>query len=265
METDTDIAVAKDPTQTAEVQIVVTGRNVEVPDHYREHVAEKLARLERYDGKLFSIDVELFHEPNPRQSHTCQRIELTCKSRGPVIRSEACASDFYTALDKAVAKLEARLRRAADRRRVHRGRRTPISVAAATAGLRSPLADSAGSNGAGPLSGDILGALPRQRTGDSPVGGLNGWSGHATPGDWESFEESLRAEYAHELDADGSAPGRVIRQKEHSAKPMTVDQALFEMELVGHDFYLFSDVDTGRASVVYRRKGYHYGVISLEG
>ena len=117
------------------MDIVVKGRNVEVPDHYRVHVAEKLAKIERYDHKLIRVDVELFHERNPRQSDNCQRVEITCVSRGPVIRAEACTNDFYSALDAAIAKLDTRLRRAADRRRVHRGRHAPISVAAATAGL----------------------------------------------------------------------------------------------------------------------------------
>ncbi|MGW8643022.1 ribosome hibernation-promoting factor, HPF/YfiA family [Micromonospora chalcea] len=117
------------------MDIVVKGRNVEVPDHYRVHVAEKLAKIERYDQKLIRVDVELFHERNPRQADHCQRVEITCVTRGPVIRAEACTSDFYSALDAAIAKLDTRFRRAADRRRVHRGRHAPISVAAATAGL----------------------------------------------------------------------------------------------------------------------------------
>jgi ribosomal subunit interface protein len=200
------------------VDIVVKGRNVEVPEHYRQHVADKLARVERYDHKLIRVDVELFHERNPRQSAVCQRVEITCKSRGPVIRSEARAKDFYAALDSAITKLESRLSRSADRRRVHHGRHTPISVAAATAAAS-----------AADLS-------------------ANGAGGQVSVLD-EIEEENL--------------PGRIVREKEHTAKPMTVDQALFEMELVGHDFFLFSDVDTGRPSVVYRRKGYDYGVISL--
>src|ERR1041384_7522789 len=117
------------------VDIVVKGRNVEVPDHYRQHVGDKLQKVERYDQKLIRVDVELFHERNPRQSDHCQRVEITCASRGPVIRAEACAADFYSALDTALSKLESRLRRAADRRRVHRGRHAPVSVAAATASL----------------------------------------------------------------------------------------------------------------------------------
>ena len=58
-------------------------------------------------------------------------------------------------------------------------------------------------------------------------------------------------------------PGRVVRRKVHNANPMSVDDALSRMELVGHDFYLFSDADSGQPSVVYRRKGYDYGVIRL--
>jgi ribosomal subunit interface protein len=105
------------------MDIQVKGRNVEVPEHYRKHVAEKVRKIERYDEKLIRVDVELSHERNPRQSDYCQRVEITCVSRGPVVRAEACAGDFYTALDHAIAKLDARLRRVADRRRVHRGRR----------------------------------------------------------------------------------------------------------------------------------------------
>ena len=87
------------------MDIVVRGRNVEVPDHYRQHVAEKLARVERYDNRIIRADVELLHEKNPRQSEICQRVEITCRVRGPVVRVEACAADFYKALDLAVERL----------------------------------------------------------------------------------------------------------------------------------------------------------------
>src|SRR5215211_1328012 len=112
------------------MEIVVRGRNVEVPEHYRTHVEDKIGQLDRFDGKLkiLRIDVELFHEKNPRQSGNCQRVEITLRGKGPVVRAEASAPDFYTALDLAAGKLDTRLRRAADRRRVHHGRRTPDSV-----------------------------------------------------------------------------------------------------------------------------------------
>src|SRR5215204_5687350 len=105
------------------MEIVVRGRNVEVPEHYRTHVEDKIGQLDRFDGKLkiLRVDVELFHEKNPRQTSHCQRVEITLRGKGPVVRAEAAEADFYAALD-------ARLRRAADRRRVHHGRRTPASV-----------------------------------------------------------------------------------------------------------------------------------------
>src|SRR5690349_12693770 len=111
------------------MEIVVRGRNVVIPDHYRTHVGEKLAKLERYDHKIIRTDVELYHEKNPRQNGSCQHVEITCRTRGPVVRSEACAEDFYKALDLAADRLERRFRQAADRRRIHHGRRTPRSVA----------------------------------------------------------------------------------------------------------------------------------------
>jgi ribosomal subunit interface protein len=204
------------------VDIVVKGRNVEVPDHYREHVADKLSKVERYDQKLIRADVELFHERNPRQSDRCQRVEITVMTRGPVVRAEACAENFYAALDIAITKLDGRLRRAADRRRVHRGRHAPVSVAAATAGLPTDL------------------SLAQSA----------------------AEESSSVATALAEHDAD--QPWRIVREKEHPADPMTVDDALFQMELVGHDFYLFLDKESGRPSVVYRRRGYDYGILSLE-
>ncbi|BCJ58435.1 ribosome hibernation-promoting factor, HPF/YfiA family [Micromonospora endophytica] len=208
------------------MDIVVKGRNVEVPDHFRVHVADKLAKIERYDHKLIRADVELFHERNPRQADHCQRVEITCYSRGPVIRAEACTNDFYSALDAAIAKLDARLRRAADRRRIHRGRHAPLSVAAATAGL--------------PVT-------------DLPV--LAAPTGTATA----VAERPEDDEY----DEHDDQPWHIAREKVHPAEPMTVDDALFQMELVGHDFYLFQDKESGRPSVVYRRHAYDYGIISL--
>jgi hypothetical protein len=67
------------------------------------------------------------------------------------------------------------------------------------------------------------------------------------------------------LEPEAGEPPVVIRRKEFKAEPMTVTEALNHMELVGHDFYLFRNSETAQASVVYRRQGYSYGLISLEG
>src|SRR5579884_4309753 len=120
-----------EPTPRAEV--VVKSRNVEIPDHYRVYVSQKLARLERLDRSIYLFDVELKHAPNRRQRKSCQRVEITARGRGPVRRAEACANSFYAAFETAVDKLENRLRRVKDRRKVHYGDKTPISLCQAAA------------------------------------------------------------------------------------------------------------------------------------
>lgn len=260
------------------MDIVVKGRNVEVPDHYRVHVADKLAKIERYDHKLIRVDVELFHERNPRQSDHCQRVEITCVSRGPVIRAEACAKDFYAALDAAIAKLDTRLRRAADRRRVHRGRHVPVSVAAATADLpvvdahspslatliAAPATDFARGNGNGRRNGRATRTGPPELDGYSEFDGAGERAGSGGLDGYRELDGSGgRDVEGSDRDDHDDQPWHIAREKIHPAAPMTVDDALFQMELVGHDFYLFLDKESGRPCVVYRRKGYDYGVISL--
>jgi ribosomal subunit interface protein len=219
------------------VEIVVSGRHVDVADRFRQHAVEKLSKMEKFDHKVIRLEVEVSKERNPRQADLCDRIELTCRSKGPVIRAEACSHNPYAALDLACTKLEHRLRRLADRRRVHHGLRTPPSVRTTAAPLDSTAAAVA-SPDAGPLGGTTVG---------SPI--------IAVP------ETAL----TRDLDeTEGEAEPLIVREKQHRADPMTLDQALFEMELVGHDFYLFCDKETELPSVVYRRHAYDYGVIRLE-
>jgi ribosomal subunit interface protein len=178
------------------VDIVVKGRNVEVPDHFRVHVSEKLARTERYDPKMARVDVELSHESNPRQSKNKQRVQITVTGRGPAVRAEAAAESFYAALDLAVDKLDTRLRKARGRRLSRVTSRAPLAAVAA-------------------------GAVPG---GPQPAGGLNG---SAEP---EPEQETVEPDRSWQ-DADhDSGPGRIVRIKDHPADPITVDQALFQME-----------------------------------
>lgn len=203
-------------------EVVVKGRNVEVPQHFRIHVADKLSRLERFDPSIFLFDVELFHERNRRQRKSCQRVEITARGKGPVVRAEGCADSFYAALELVVAKLESRLRKMKDRRRVHHGEKTPISVAEATAGLIDDSLFSSNGNGT-----------------------------------------SQAHDHGAEAMEDYAGPGHIVRTKTHSAIPMSVDDALYQMELVGHDFFMFHDKETDRPSVVYRRHAFDYGLIRL--
>ena len=212
------------------MDIVVTGRNVEVPEHYRTKVADKLTRIERYDSKIVRAEIELSHETNRRQSKVCQKVEITLVTKGPAVRAEAKAENFYAALEQAMDKLENRARRAADRRHHRQHARTPITALPHDGELTGSLLDEA----AAPERRRDHRQSPRTR---------------ATVGDFGQG-------------ADGG-PGRVVRVKDHPADPITVDQALFQMELVGHDFYLFNDADTGLPTVVYRRHGFDYGLIRL--
>src|SRR3954464_14768767 len=141
-----------EPQDGPRAEVVVKGRNVEIPDHFRTYVAEKLSRLERFDRTIYLFDVELDHERNRRQRKNCQHVEITARGRGPVVRGEACADSFYAALESAVCKLENRLRRSKDRRKIHYGDKRPVSVAEATAELppqpQAPLQDAVPSGAA---------------------------------------------------------------------------------------------------------------------
>jgi ribosomal subunit interface protein len=227
------------------VEIVICGRNVEVPEHFRDHTNEKLARLGRYDHKIMRLSVELSHANNPRQAKTCQSVEITGRGRGPVVRAVACAADFYSALDLALQRIEERLRRAHDRR-LHKAGRRRVTVGAGGPGEGLP------TSGA-----DLDEALPAPLRDDV----LDDHGHEYVPDGVPAAREALDDRFGREVEGDG--PGRIARVKEHEGVPMTVDDALSHMELVGHDFFLFSDKASGRPSVVYRRRGYDYGVISL--
>jgi ribosomal subunit interface protein len=194
------------------MEIVVRGRHMEISDRFREHVSQKLSKIERYDGKCHRVDVEVSQESNPRMSDQAVRVEITCHGKGPVVRAEAAADEKFAALDVAYGRLVERMRRAADRR--HDRRRNQ-------------------------------GRALAERLQQAPVTTLADTSNGMADGDVE----------------DGPL---IVRQKTHRGPAMTLDQALYEMELVGHDFFLFHDAESGTPSVVYRRKGYDYGVLHLE-
>jgi ribosomal subunit interface protein len=198
------------------MDVVVTGRHCELSERFRDHVADKLGKLEKHDHRIMRVQVEVESERNPRQADRAVRVELTAYSKGPVIRAEAAAVDKMGALDLALDKMAAQMRRANDRRaRSHRN---------------------------------------RTATGELPT---------LTEPEGADDEVQVTERQVGSMKVTGDGPP-VVREKTHSARPMTLDQALYEMELVGHDFYLYVDQDTQRPAVVYRRRGYDYGVISLD-
>jgi ribosomal subunit interface protein len=203
------------------MDVVVKSRHCNVSDQFRLYVDEKIDRLEKLDDRVIRVEVEVSAERNKRQHDQASRVEITLRTKGPVIRAEAAAEDKPAAFDLALDKLMAQLRKAADRKRVHRGTRTPMSLHEAAADVPAEPA---------------------------PEPAVNGADKHNIAG----------------IEVDGDGP-LVVREKVHHAAPMSLDQALLELELVGHDFFLFIDSDHGCPSVVYRRRAYDYGVIRLEG
>ena len=212
-------------TLSPEAQVTITGRNVEVPEHFQERVNGKLAKIEKLDPTLKSFHVELKHEKTPRRESEAERIQITATGSGHLARAEAKEENFYAALEAAVDKLERSLRKVKARRNI------------AMSGHRAPKS---------------TGVIAAEMEADAKA------------------EQERAANEAGKYDVDPYAdqvedvvPGQIVRSKVHSNAPRSVDDALSEMELVGHDFYLFVNEETNRPAVVYRRHAFDYGLIEL--
>lgn len=202
------------------MDVVVKSQHCVVPEQFRSYVEDKITKLEKLDGRAMRVEVAVSAERNRRQLDHGSRVEITLYGKGPVVRAEAAAEQKGAAFDLALDKLMAQLRKAADRRRIHRGAHRPPSLAevAATWPTEPPAPDE-------PDGEPVHNIAGMEVTGDGPL---------------------------------------VVREKTHQAAPMTLSEALDAMELVGHDFYLYIDKESQTPSVVYRRKGYDYGVIRLD-
>ncbi|MCT1590229.1 MULTISPECIES: ribosome hibernation-promoting factor, HPF/YfiA family [Kocuria] len=208
------------------MELTIQGRNVTISDRFREYVETKVTRFEELGDKVQRIEIKVLKE-NPQPGHDGMRVEATVIGRGPVVRAEARGDDKQAAFDSAYAKLIEQLRRARDRRKIHRGNHRPTAVHEATA------------------------ALPVLPISDRP---------YASQEELSAAEsEAFDTEYALSEDV----PPVEIRRKSFPAERMSADQAIDRMELVGHDFFLYIDSATDEPSVAYRRKGWEYGVISL--
>jgi ribosomal subunit interface protein len=225
------------------MEIVIAGRHTEVPERFREFASQKLSKVAQYDSQAQLVQVEVVHENNPRQADTAETVEITVRGKGPVIRAEASAADIFSAFDVAMGKLMQQERRAKDRRKS----KHKMTRRQAQAFDQSLFATSSG-------------------VADAPAA-------TAPP-------EVLQAEVVPDAAPDAAAePAQdaprvkesvladspvVIREKVHQAEPMSVEQAIYEMELVGHPFFLFVDSASGLPSVLYHRHGWTYGVLRLE-
>jgi len=209
------------------MEVTITGRGVGIPDRFEDYAREKSEKVVHLADKALALEIRLIRQRDTNGSSGDDRVELTLIGPGPIVRAEAAASDKYAAFDLAFDKLMERIRQAKDRKKIHRGARRPESIAQATS--NGKVADLV------PASTAVLEAVA---TGEVPV-----QSGEPEEQAWSPV---------------------VIRHKVFPAERMTQEDAVDHMELVGHDFFLFIDAVTDNPSVVYRRKGWNYGVISLD-
>ncbi|MBT1165675.1 ribosome hibernation-promoting factor, HPF/YfiA family [Bifidobacterium simiarum] len=212
------------------MEIVVTGRHTQIKQRFRDVTENKMNRVTAIAPDAQRAQVVVTHEGNPRQADTAKKVEITVIAGRTVVRAEASSTDEFSALDLALDKLTLRLRRSRDRRKDHRrGYTNPQPV---DLGVVEPPAEP---------------EEPAEEPSNSPADAVAGDLG---PG--ESVEVQV-----------GDTP-IVIRRKLHIAEPMSIDEALYEMELIGHDFFLFVNKETNRPSVVYHRHGWSYGVFEID-
>ena len=214
------------------MEIVITGRHTQINQRFRDVVESKMNRVTAIAPDAQRVQIVLTHEGNPRQADTAKRVEITVVAGSTVIRAEASSTDQFSALDMALDKLTLRLRRTRDRRKDHRRgytEMTPVDMGTVEPEIETTVEE--------PEENEVNSA-------DAAVASDLG------PG--ESVEVSV-----------GDTP-IVIRRKLHIAEPMSIDEALYEMELIGHDFFLFVNKETMRPSVVYRRHGWSYGVFEID-
>lgn len=209
------------------MEITFGAKGADITDRFRAYAEEKLAKVTQLLPRATALDVKLTRHAVPHTSVAGGRVEITVHGPGSIIRAESDGPDKYMAFDSAYHRVMERARRVHDKRTDHGGRkRTPLREAVATGFQQVDIT---------PADPSVVDAV---RTGSIPT------------------------DDAEHQDNEWSPV--VIRQKRFPSKRMSVRDAVDQMELVGHPFYLFVDDASGECAVVYRRKGWSYGVITLD-
>lgn len=184
------------------MDIVIKGRNIEVTEALESYIKKKLGKLDRFFSRISDIQVVL-SIGNSKSSGTTQKVEVTARINGKIIRAQESTSDMYASVDLVVDKLERRIKT-----------------------FKGKLLDRSRSK-------------PSERI--------------------EGLEEVIQTEEAEE----GALSDRIVRRKRLNITPMSVEEALLQMELLGHDFFIFINADTSEINVVYARKEGGYGLIEV--
>ena len=201
------------------MEVIVTGRRLNVSDATKEIVEERTRdAIEQFADRVSRAEIE-FTANEVRIPDQSIKVEITLRAKGPVVRAEGFAETQREAFEVALDRLKVQLRKAADRRKVHRGLRLA----------------------------DLPTELPPM---EIPVAAK------------EEVADDRLSRVIAGIEVEGDGP-LSVKEKTFSSPALTLAQALDEMELVGHDFFLYQDVESGLPSVVYRRRGYSYGVLKL--
>ncbi|WP_347754248.1 ribosome-associated translation inhibitor RaiA [Agrococcus sp. ProA11] len=210
------------------MDITFGAKGADITDRFRAYAEDKLTKVTQLLPRATALDVKLSRHSVPHTSVAGGRVEITVHGPGSIIRAEADGPDKYMAFDSAYHRVMERARRVHDKRTDHSARkRTPLHEAVSNGFKQVDIT---------PADPAVVEAV---RTGSIPT-----------------------VEQSHEGEPEWSPV--VIRQKRFPSKRMSVREAVDQMELVGHPFYLFVDDASGECAVVYRRKGWSYGVITLD-
>lgn len=174
------------------MNLVISGRNIDITEGLRSAVEDKIGKLERYFNASTEVHVTLSTEKSR------QKIEVTIPMKGNIIRAEQTSTDMYVAIDLVEEIIERQLRK-----------------------YKNKLIDK--EQAAAQLSKDFL-----------------------------------------EEDAYDDEEIEIIRTKRFAMKPMDPEEACVQMELLGHNFFVFRNGETDEVNVVYKRKGNTYGLIEPE-
>lgn len=174
------------------MNLVISGKNLDITEGLRTAVEEKIGKLERYFNDSTEVHVTLSAEK------LRQKIEVTIPMKGSIIRAEESSSDMYVSIDLVEEVIERQLRK-----------------------YKNKLIDQ-----------------------KQAAAHLN-----------QSFIDE---------DASEDEEIKVVRAKKFAMKPMDVEEACVQMELLGHSFFVFRNAETFEVNVVYKRKDKTYGLIEPE-
>jgi putative sigma-54 modulation protein len=229
------------------MKIQVKGRNVAVTNALQDYAQDKLGRVqrllqERRIDEVSRVELELMVEKNPANPNS-NVAEATIFTRGPVIRAKESSDDMYAAIDLVTDKLQRRVKKYHDK--VHH--KSHHKYATEKAGLVVAAEEALAAVAAGEVSPSVAAEVAAVAAA-SPNGGAARLA----------QTEELRAALSE------GEQGAVVKVKRFPLKPMSVDEATLQLELVGHDFFVFHNADTDTTNVVYRRRDNHYGLIIPE-